>query len=713
MKMKGKTTIVMSLLVVMMTLIGCSEYDNGYTPKDIEFTRDFSREFGTFDYNQDWNLAERATVSVVTDVKKELKIYGERNGVCKQVGHFTEVEGLQKLAVDVEKGTQYIIVNDGEHALRTVKNGTVSFVDMVAYGGEAKATRIADKNRNQYQENYGDILPAKITAEEQAKVVAEFSKKREGVYNTKVIEWENIFIQQVYKGTARYRDGNGAEMLGSGQMNSMQMYTVGGPNQLNNNIGGTFDHVNDFNTGSSGVNFDDINGMTYLHDMNYRGVPTQTITTNGSQVQWVKQFAYHNSNDNNFHAEYIILEIDGAYYLGFDFYANGSNPNQQVQRDWVFNDWIVKLSKGKDTVVPVEELDDVPPIAWILAGEDLGGSFDVDYNDVVIKVEYLSGEDKAYITPMAAGGTLADYLFFDDVCIGEIHQLLGAEKAVSGTYIPMNVEGNAVVYTTERVEISVPTTWRLSLNESKDNNMGGFNIRALPLGTAAMDKVVSVGALESASATVVNAPTPGSAPYILCVPYTYSLLNTPEPGKKTIKVWEWPAELKRINSAYNKFAGWVENRNTNIDWYMYPQSNLVVKTTAFVVQDFGSQIQDMTAEENGEEPTNPQGGNGQYQSVPSNYIAEGARIPSSYFAGATTKVKIKITTKQYNDWGCQPSLYCDNPYVGLINYESMASSTTREWVFTDANLIANLKANGVLVRGNNLQYIESISIAVE
>ena len=104
-------------------------------------------------------------------------------------------------------------------------------------------------------------------------------------------------FQQVYKGTARYRDGNGAEMLGSGQMNSMQMYTVGGPNQLNNNIGGTFDHVNDFNTGSSGVNFDDINGMTYLHDMNYRGVPTQTITTNGSQVQWVKQFAYHNSND--------------------------------------------------------------------------------------------------------------------------------------------------------------------------------------------------------------------------------------------------------------------------------------------------------------------------------------------------------------------------------------------------------------------------------
>lgn len=141
MKMKGKTTIVMSLLVVVMTLIGCSEYDNGYTPKDIEFTRDFSRELSTFDYNQDWNLAERATVSVVTDVKKELKIYGERNGVCKQVGHFTEVEGLQKLAVDVEKGTQYIIVNDGEHALRTVKNGTVSFVDMVAYGGECANAR--------------------------------------------------------------------------------------------------------------------------------------------------------------------------------------------------------------------------------------------------------------------------------------------------------------------------------------------------------------------------------------------------------------------------------------------------------------------------------------------------------------------------------------------------------------------------------------------
>jgi hypothetical protein len=38
--------------------------------------------------------------------------------------------------------------------------------------------------------------------------------------------------------------------------------------------------------------------------------------------------------------------IDGQYYVGFDFEATGDNPNQQETRDYIFNDWIIKICPG-------------------------------------------------------------------------------------------------------------------------------------------------------------------------------------------------------------------------------------------------------------------------------------------------------------------------------------------------------------------------------
>ena len=146
---------------------------------------------------------------------------------------------------------------------------------------------------------------------------------------------------------------------------------------------------------------------------------------------WVKQFMYHNSQSSEYKATYIMKRVtweeDGVtksgLYLGFDFMSdkpNGqpANLNMDVTRDWIFNDWIIKVSQGLDVNVPLSKLENAEPAAWILAGEDLGGGFDIDYNDVVVKVVRLAGEDKVRVTPLAAGGTLASYLFFGTNCIG-------------------------------------------------------------------------------------------------------------------------------------------------------------------------------------------------------------------------------------------------------------------------------------------------------
>ena len=121
-------------------------------------------------------------------------------------------------------------------------------------------------------------------------------------------------------------------------------------------------------------------------------------------------FGYHNSLDNKMHNDYYIKEIDGQYYVGFDFSADGMNPNQRESPDGLYNDWIVKIS---------------PAYSKIIIAEDLGvQNTDFDYNDVVF------GIDGDVVTLLAAGGTLP--LYIDG---NEVHNAFGVStKTMVNTY---------------------------------------------------------------------------------------------------------------------------------------------------------------------------------------------------------------------------------------------------------------------------------------
>ena len=47
---------------------------------------------------------------------------------------------------------------------------------------------------------------------------------------------------------------------------------------------------------------------------------------------------------------------------------------------------------------------------WIIACEDLGGSLDFDFNDVVFGISHVAGETTARVTALAAGGTLPVFI---------------------------------------------------------------------------------------------------------------------------------------------------------------------------------------------------------------------------------------------------------------------------------------------------------------
>lgn len=598
MKTQKNLSFMVPLAVAAMILAGCSDYDNGFTEKQIQFHSDFNKEFGSFDKSQDWNLAERSNVTVTTSEMKDINVYTEKEGQYVQVAAFKNVSGTRKLEFDVIEQTKKLVVSDGDVALRAVVGGTVNFDDMTSVKGEVLETRTHDVNRNEWETRY--VIPANVTPEEEAKVVDEFRKVREGAYNTVKIDWTRMFVQHVHKGAGAYVDGNGASIgLGSDHMNHLQIYNKKGNNVFNTPAMGGFgnshwEHVNDFNTGKQNASYEDIMGMTFLYNLDPTDCPTVHVRDG---VDWVQQFLYHNSIDSKYHAEYIMLEIDGNYYLGFDFYAHGTdihsaNKNMDVERDWRFDDWIIKVSNAENSIIPVKRLETAQPAAWILAGEDLGGGFDIDYNDVVVKVERVAGEDKVKVTPLAAGGTLASYLFFNQTCIGEIHQMLGASPARSGGYSPINLKGS--LRKAEPKYVTVESDWSLSEDISKDDNMGGFTIRVLPAGTEAKGPSLDYNNTIFNDATDVNSPRRGEAPFIICVPYSYTLANVPVNGKKTTTVWGWPGEGIHITDAYTEFEKWTQDVANNQNWYAYPNSKYVVSTAGL---DGSSQSVDMTEDE--------------------------------------------------------------------------------------------------------------------
>ena len=189
--------------------------------------------------------------------------------------------------------------------------------------------------------------------------------------------------------------------------------------------------------------------------------------------------------------------------------------------------------------------DDIPEIgedpeenSWIIACEDLGDTDDYDFNDVVFKVSHVSGQTTATVTPLAAGGTLETFIIHNNSYLGETHQLLGAKQSASGSYPMINTSKNTATGTPKEVTVAEDFTIT--------KNMGGFGI-------------LVKGKNGDSNATLITAPTAGTAPQMFCVPAT----------------WAWPTERTKIQDAYPDFAKWSADSN-NIEWYNNSVADKVV-----------------------------------------------------------------------------------------------------------------------------------------
>lgn len=785
MKIKSLLSFFVPAAMMSLMVASCSDYDNGYDTNAIKFNEEFRKAYGDIDPEQDWNLAERGTVTVSTMKESEVKIYALRGNEYVLVGNYEGVKGTKMLGFDMVEGTTSIMVTDGVTAEKTVSGGVLTFggtraiftdpddsngdgvyVTKIPAGGTiikgVEYKQYKEINAQDYANMVGVIPEIGVRASDHTnlpRVTHDFSyvsngefviypyfwntsssntigvyytdangvdhevdiyqNKGEGVevtgatYEPANLDQAVIYYDKGVEGKiSKKYDENGNVVaaywqdwhaLVTNQTWGVWLEDLGFPTDIssysklvvNANIkrGGNYRigfyngsddpsntnahkvikevHLSDNNTdviinlkdsefSAAGVNLN--NCRIYFFGSSSGGdaedifdVKNAVVDIQINKLELVKpsdnwtQYNGNNSNDivtgdQSGRGQGIVVNIPegtkfGMYLKKHDsvvgdctFYSESSKNTNRTTHGWGvtddgaghvnfedqssnasfastfyvgdqmflgFEDWpnntdvwggsdfdlndIVLAFDGSKPTIINEEAE-----SWLMVCEDLGGSFDTDYNDVIFKVEHVSGKDKAKVTAMAAGGTLASYIVLNNpgsspLVIGEIHQMLGAAPEKSGEYTPINANSRYEAVGSV-VEIPVPSNFTMTYSTEVNSgfvNMGGFEIRTLNSGEGPAPVNATLNNLSNSQTSIIAAPDEGSAPYMLCLPYTYT---KQEGNKLNTYVWAWPQELCTICSAtysngkysgsnggaYLDFGAWVSSYSDNRDWYKNP-----------------------------------------------------------------------------------------------------------------------------------------------
>ncbi len=255
---------------------------------------------------------------------------------------------------------------------------------------------------------------------------------------------------------------------------------------------------------------------------------------------------------------FVTYQWGGQILMGVeDYFArthDGINGGDHDMNDLIFrvNGSFVRERKEMSPDTPKKA-------SWIIGCEDLGGTFDFDFNDVVFGVTHVAGETTADITALASGGTLPVYVESkypqagvdsqtespanDGYYVlkpngsndGEFHSWWGSDKPYTA---PINVSGWGNPGAT--VKITVPEDYSISSNISTPGvpvegavDMGGLRVRV-----HRNDKDYNI-----ISAPTQNQEAAGyEAPQMFLVPYS----------------WRWPIEHQNIQQVYTQFNPWTD-----------------------------------------------------------------------------------------------------------------------------------------------------------
>lgn len=599
-----KKQFLFSLAAAGMLATGCQDYDpwDGDVAK-YEFRKDFKAHFGNIDFSNTWNFAEQQSVFVSPGTSQDVKIYAKTDGVYTLAGSFTGIDHAQWLYVDVVAGTSELMVSNGNRSIETFVGGEANFsgtraanddgVEITSNDGNdlvnypyrtidlAKATEFerllpsGKNNRGRLTEDFLYVSRGPFMLYPQS--WGAWDNDKVGIYyydadgNRKEVEIFTVRGGEAvleYQTTVNAETGTlGYQPLGSGDNVSYNKFKGSTPV----NDGGSQDPNCTYER-SRGFLVNVPEGMMF-------GLYVNNTSSNQKYYSEKHLNPYQDNVESKGRQSHAVtFTMDGELYVAMEDDHTGS--------DYDLNDIIVCFGPP---VLPIIQDQDI--LKWVLCFEDLGNSFDIDYNDVVIGVTNPV-DNVVTVTPLAAGGTLASYVFYGENRVGsantaaddgEIHGMFGFPKAVSGQYTPINVSSNQTTFDTGinrpvNVGSNDYTLAPYAVGGSQaapgtSQNMGNFNVKVVPSGEEATVMNATVNGQKIAPSDLSNVESGTTnyenVPYVFCVPHRWR-----DHESLPFTYFRWSKEMVPMTTSYadpgHSFANWVSNKEQAVDWYRHP-----------------------------------------------------------------------------------------------------------------------------------------------
>ena len=537
------------LVAALLLSASCSEYNpdmsEGNLTKEeyekvMEFTQNFKLRYGDIAPDNDWGFGE-------LEVKGSRGVKGTRGVRTDKNLWFDKTTGQSK---------------DG-----AVIPGMPSAIDrryILKNSGSGKEVQMYDTYTS-YDVN--NQIPAGDVTDEEIIYVSEWFRTHPNP-TSQAVNLRDFYVQnvswdydrQTYPNGEKvthvtWLDGNNAPQYRNIEYRMNHLLCVSYGNS-DNNYG---NHINNMN-----------NGNTNMADANktYNDISDTDKTECGRLFEYrtmeryqcvdgepnVTSFKAHSSDDNRYLTNYVLVHLEftgpksglpySGDYLAFDYSFDGPSAGASAAAikapDGYYSNWILKISPAYPDPEPTTETKRV-------MCEDLGNTYDFDFNDLVFDVYYTyKGTEAnktnitAHITLQAVGGTLPIYIGTDTADpTKELHYRMLGQASSS----PINVAAsNGVTHS--------PVSFTISAKTTNPNDID--IIVRNPDAKGAITDIILPKSGES-----------NLAPQKICMPV----------GTR------WLKENQQIEWGYTKFQDWVNNgRNTEYDvWTTGIQEDFLYK----------------------------------------------------------------------------------------------------------------------------------------
>lgn len=497
------------------------------------YNEDFKSVFGDTDPLHTWKMVENQSVEVNLDKPSRVKIYVKAENSFRLAADYENVSGTQNLTYDAPMGCEDILVTVDGVPTQGVNSRTDNQEGSSAIISDAGYRDLTFDQVKGYYNNFrrvsGDLLPEEVDNRDEVKFIDYKFVSNGGTYTFYPIYWGGSFYHSY---GLYYYNGNQIEKITfinnhKDPKEGLLRYQISENNW--ESITGHFAYDQFFNTSGN------------YQSTKFQSKCFQFTLTEGTVFGFYVDITEYELNDKGRYYSEADLNTTNQN-SAFAYYQKSDNISYITVEDKFddndYNDFVFVL---EGTPTPVVK----DPIKYIYAVEDLGGTNDFDFNDVVFSVSHINGQPNAKVQPLAAGGIYPAQIYFKGVACGEeIHKMFGKTTTKVWVNTKAGTTQNSMVKA-EAFEVPVGINWSQTATKYGESG-NGFSVRVeIP---DRVDKEV-----------FTCDPGEQAAPQMLVLS----------------EDWLWPTETIRISEAYTGFQYWGLNYKDKT-WAKTYDPNLVV-----------------------------------------------------------------------------------------------------------------------------------------